>query len=86
MSTMREIERMQAEADLARRAADDLAETAARAKTGDLEPDGSWSLSPLDGNEPPPSVPRPPSHVAAHMAGGMAGALVVGLLWKAIFD
>lgn len=51
---------------IARLAEDDTAETEARARTGDLEPDGSWSPAP----EPAPN-PAP-----KHSPGGVADAAI----------
>ena len=55
---------------IARLAADDTAETEARARTGDLEPDGSWSPAP----EPAPN-PAP-----KHSPGGGNPSVVTALV------
>lgn len=62
-----------AEAEAARFAADDLAETAARARTGDLEPDGSWSLA-------PPSTPSLGDAALSGLAGGLINGVLSAIL------
>lgn len=80
-------DRWLAEAELEQLVADDRAETAARAKTGDLNSDGSWSTTIRSAPPPAPSAALPSVALGglASGLGGAAGRFLGGLVFNALF-